>query len=116
MKEKKKVFKVKVSDGGPAFFSDTVTISHNPKKFIIDFQQMTPRFSKVGTEKPQHHMVLEHNTVMIDPDVAKEFLRILEENVKNYEKNHGNIKVKKMKKMKSKKKDEREVGYTSYIG
>lgn len=116
MTEKKSILKVKVSDGGPVFFSDTVTISHNPKKFILDFQQMTPRFSKVGTEKPQHHMILEHNAIMIDPDVAKEFLRILEENIKNYEKNFGEIKIKKIKKEKKEEKDERELGYTSYIG
>ncbi|UCG95431.1 MAG: DUF3467 domain-containing protein [archaeon] len=111
---KKKILKVEMDNGGPAFFSDTVTVSHNPKKFILDFQQLTPRFTKIGSEEPGQKMFLSHNAVMLDTEVAKEFSRILNDNVKNYEKRFGELKIKKAKKPEAKKPEK--VEYTGYIG
>jgi hypothetical protein len=111
---KKKILKVETDNGGPAFFSDTVTVSHNPKKFILDFQQLTPRFSKIGPEEPSQKMFLSHRAVMLDPEVAKDLSKILNDNVKNYEKKFGELKVKKAKKPTAKKPEK--VEYTGYIG
>ncbi len=103
-----------MDNGGPAFFSDTVTISHNPKKFIIDFQQLTPRFSRIGLGEPNQKMFLCHKAIVLDPEVAKDLSRILADNIKNYEKRFGDIKVKKLEKPKIKKPEK--VEYTGYIG
>ena len=110
---KKKILKVEMDNGGPAFFSDAVTVSHNPKKFVIDFQQMTPRFSKFGPGEPDHKMVLSHNTIIMDPEVVKDFSNILSSNIKGYEKKFGKLEVKRLKPQV--KKDEK-IEYTGYIG
>ncbi len=107
---KKKVIKVEIDNGGESFFSDTVTVSHNPKKFVIDFQQSTPRFTKVGSELDQK-MVIFHKTIILDPEVAKDFSRILAENVRSYEERFGDIKTAKQK-----NKKEKDLSYASYIG
>jgi len=112
--DKKKIMKVEIENGGPAFFSDTVTVSHNTKKFLVDFQQITPRFSKVGPGEPDHKMFLSHNVVILDPEIAKDLTRILSENVKKYEKRFGKIEVKRPKKLIDKKPEK--VEYTGYIG
>lgn len=111
---KKKIMKLEIDNGGPAFFSDIVTISHNPKKFVLDFQQLTPRFSKIGAGEPDHKLFLSHNTLILDPEVAKDLSRILADNIKNYEKKFGKIELKKSKKPVIKKPDL--VEYTGYIG
>jgi len=81
-KEGKKVVKVNVDSGGPVFFSDSVTIFHNLRNFILDFQQATPRLTRFGDEKSQQSIYIRHNTIILDPFVAKEFLKILQENIK----------------------------------
>lgn len=109
---KKNIMKLEMDNGGPAFFSDTVTISHNPRKFILDFQQMTPRFTRTGTE-PNQKMFLTHDVVMLDPEVVKDLARILNDNIKNYEKRFGEIKVKKARPV---PKEPEKIEYTGYIG
>ncbi len=61
-------------------------------------------------------MFLSHNTIMMDPGVAKDLLRILKDNVENYEKKFGQIKVKKIKKVKPEVEESDDVDYASYIG
>ncbi len=108
------MIKLEIDNGGSAFFSDTVTVSHNPKKFILDFQQLTPRFSKIGIGDLDQKMFLSHNAIVLDPEVVKDFSRIINDNIKNYEKKFGKIEVKKIKKPQIIK-DEK-VEYTGYIG
>ena len=60
-------------------------------------------------------MFLSHNAIVLDPEVTKDFSRIINDNIKNYEKKFGKIEVKKIKKPKIIKKDEK-VEYTGYIG
>jgi len=110
---KKKTVNVETDNGGPVFFSDTVTVSHNQNKFVLDFQQMTPRFSKIGAEL-EHKMFLAHKTVMLDPGVAKDLSRILTVNVENYEKKFGKIEIKRIESPVIKKDEKME--YTGYIG
>ncbi len=114
MEIKKKIMKVETDNGGPTFFSDTVTVSHSPKKFVLDFQQITPRFSKMGPGELDHKMVVSHNAVMLDPEVAKDLSRILADNIGRYEEKFGKLEIKKEKKSLAER--EEKVEYTGYIG
>ncbi|MEM5804738.1 MAG: DUF3467 domain-containing protein [Candidatus Aenigmatarchaeota archaeon] len=93
--EKKRV-NVSIDNGRDVFFTDNVTIIHSPAKFVIDFTQTTPRFDNIGGEQ-QQSVIVKHNTVMMDPVLAKMFMEVLDENVKKYEKQHGKIKIEKGK-------------------
>lgn len=74
-------------DNGQEFFSDEVSVSHSPVRFIIDFKRTTPRI-----EGNEQRLLLRHNIVLIDPFFAKELLRVLKDNVSRYEKRFGEIK------------------------
>ncbi len=112
---KKEVIRLE-DKGGETFYSDFIVVSHNPTKFIIDFQQTIPKFQRTSNGA-QQVMVVRHNTIILDPTVAKEFLNILSENIKRYEKNFGKIKVPKRKSKKKKKETKKKAEHaTSYIG
>jgi hypothetical protein len=93
-KQQQQRVNVTVDHGDPVFFSDNVTISHNPNKFIIDFSQTTPRFDNVGGNM-QQSLVIKHKSIMVEPQFAKIIVDLLEKNVKKYEKSFGKIKVPK---------------------
>jgi len=95
MSEKRKI-NVNIDHREPAFFSDYLVVSHSPSKFILDFVQVTPRFDRIGDDM-QQSIVMKHKTIMVDPQVAKNILEILDDNIKKYEKNFGKIKVEKIK-------------------
>ena len=95
MPEKRRI-NVNVDHNQPGFFTDSITISHNPSKFVFDFVQITPRFDRIGSEM-QQTLAVKHNTIIMDPIMAKNILGILEENIKKYEKNFGEIKIRKRK-------------------
>lgn len=98
MEEKKRI-NVSMDHTEPAFFTDNVTVWHNPSKFVIDFIQASPRFDQFG-DKNQQTIAVKHKTIMMDPALAKIFLNVLKENVGNYEKKVGKITVPKRKKQK----------------
>jgi len=110
---KKEKVNIHVDPGEEAFFTDTVTVSHTQAKFVIDFSQTTPRFDYIG-DSHQQVFVIKHRVVIMDPVVAKNFLNILKENIKKYEKKFGKIETPK------KKKKEKDVASspegTRYIG
>ncbi len=110
--EKKRI-NIKVEHGDHAFFSDNVTISHNPNKFIIDFSQTIPSFDTVGGDMRQS-FIIKHKAVMLDPHFAKIFLDLLQKNIKKYEKKFGKIKIPKRKKVKKKEIEAEKT--TRYIG
>ena len=114
-KKESKVMKVNIDSGGPGFFSDFVTIFHNPRNFIIDFQQTTPRYTRIGNEKPQQTMYVRHNTIILNPQVTKELLKVLNENMEKYENKFGKLEIKKT--LSGKTKSSRKNDHTkSYIG
>lgn len=116
-KERKenKVMKINVDSGGPGFFSDFVTIFHNPRNFIIDFQQTTPRYTRIGNEKTEQTMYVRHNTIILNPQVTKELLKVLGENIEKYENKFEKIDVKKTKSGRTK--NSKKTDHTkSYIG
>lgn len=92
----KKKINVEVEHAEPAFFSDNVTVSHSPQKFVIDFTQTTPRFDVIINQR-QQTFTIKHKTILLDPVLAKNFLNALNENIKRYEKNFGRIKLSKRK-------------------
>ena len=95
MAEKRRV-NVNIDHSNLGFFTDNVAISHNPLKFIFDFTQVTPRFDRIGPEMQQSFAV-KHNTIIMDPIMAKNILEILKDNLEKYEKKFGKIKMTKMK-------------------
>jgi len=93
MTEKRRI-NVNIDHSEPGFFTDSVTISHNPSKFILDFVQVTPRFDRMGSEM-QQSLAVKHKTIVMDPIMAKNIIEILKENLNKYEKNFGEIKIQK---------------------
>jgi len=113
MDDKKRGVNISLDHTEPAFFTDNATVSHSTNKFVIDFSQTTPRFDNFE-EKHQQTFVIKHKTIVLDPQFAKIFSDILQQNIKIYEKNFGTIKLPKEKK-KIKEKIEK-VEATRYIG
>jgi len=95
MAEKRRI-NINIDHSDPSFFTDNVTISHNPKNFIFDFTQITPRFDRVRNGV-QQSLIIKHRTVVMSPTMAKSILEILDKSLKGYEKNFGKIKLQKRK-------------------
>lgn len=113
MKEK---MNVSVDHSEPGFFSDNVAVSHTPVKFVVDFAQITPRFDSVAGQR-QQSLAIKHKTIILDPQVAKDFLSVLKENIGKYEKNFGSIKTPKPAKQGKEKEKIVEMDASSrYIG
>lgn len=112
MDEKKKNINISLDHNEPVFFTDNATVSHSSNKFIIDFTQMTPRFDNFE-DKRQQTFVIKHKTLVLDPQFAKIFSNILQQNIKGYEKSFGIVKLPKQKTDKEKIE---KVEATRYIG
>ncbi len=72
-----------------SFLSNEQAIFHVPEKFVIDFKNMFPQLSPNGEQM----MVATHRVILLDPPTAKSFLECLQQNIKNYEKQFGQIKT-----------------------
>jgi len=88
----KKRISINVDHGAPGFLADMVTVSHNKSRFVFDFVQMTPKFDRMQN-KMQQSMSVVHNTVIMDPAMAKSILTVLENNFEKYEKAFGEVKA-----------------------
>lgn len=98
-----------VEVGQEAFLCDSVTVSHNPHLFVFDMRQNMPVFV------PEHqNMTIKqiHKTIVMNPAMAKEMNRILETQLKQYEKEVAAIKtgIKKEEKVVKPKKEEHHYG------
>lgn len=113
MDEKKKGVGVSLDHSEPAFFTDNATVSHSANKFVIDFSQTTPRFDSFENNF-QQAFVIKHKTLVMDPQLAKILLDVLQQNVGRYEKTFGKIKI--LKEKKTKEKLEKAESTTRYIG
>ena len=102
MDENKKSMNIKI-DHGDLFYTDAATVIHAPNKFIFDFKQGAPRIDQIGDEEHQT-IVLKHNTIIMEAQFAKKLLNLLKENMKNYEKNFGKIKLDKIQREDSRNK------------
>jgi len=98
MNEKRNINMI-LDNSNPGFFSDGVSILNRQDKFFLDFRQNTPRIDLLG-EKQQQTNVVKHSTIVIDPIMAKALLNILQDSIKNYEKQHGKLQAPKLQKVK----------------
>ena len=101
--EKKINFDVK---NGEAFYTDEISVVHNPMKIFLDFKCTTPR---VDIRNNQYQpLVQEHNLVIMDPYLAKQLLSTLQENISNYESTFGTIERPKQMQVAKEKAEETE--------
>ncbi len=102
-----------------AFFSDSVTIANNPMRFIFDFKQNSPRFDPINPnqEEQQTSIIIKHNVVMVDIQLAKMLHEMLGDRLKKYEEQFGKIKIDKPKpQAKEKKPYEADTVRPDYFG
>lgn len=64
-------------------YSNFVLITHSPAEFIIDFTRMVPGVPKAKV----------YARIIMTPPHAKSLLKALEDNIKKYEKQFGEIKM-----------------------
>ena len=65
-------------------FCNQVLVTHSGTEFIIDFLALMPGLPKACIVK----------RIIMTPEHIKQLHRVLENNIKNYEKNYGSIKSK----------------------
>ncbi|MFC1662709.1 DUF3467 domain-containing protein [Patescibacteria group bacterium] len=61
-------------------YANNIMLAHSREEFVLDFMNIFP---------PQGQLA---SRVIISPGHAKRLLKALEDNIKKYEKQHGNIK------------------------
>ncbi len=64
-------------------YSNLVLISHSPAEFVLDFTRVLPG-------KPRAKV---YARIILAPQHAKSLLRALQENIKKYEAQYGEIKI-----------------------
>ncbi len=64
-------------------YSNLALITHSPAEFVIDFTRMLPGVPKTKV----------YARIIMTPQHAKSLLRALEENIKKYEANFGEIRI-----------------------
>ena len=70
-------------DKAEGVYSNFVGVIHSPSEFIFDFAKFLPGLKKAKVVA----------RVIMSPQHAKSFLKTLEENIKKYEENFGEIKL-----------------------
>ena len=84
--EQKQIEGVNNIDKNP-FISNEQTVHIQPDKMVLDFKNIYPEFVA-----NQPIMVVNHRVILLDLYGAKEFLKILKDNIEKYEKTFGEIK------------------------
>jgi len=64
-------------------YSNLAIITHSSSEFVVDFVRVMPGIPKAGVK----------SRIILTPEHAKRLLLALQDNVKKYESQHGNIKV-----------------------
>ena len=64
-------------------YSNLVLISHSPAEFVLDFTRVLPG-------KPKAKV---YSRIILAPQHAKSLLRALEDNIKKYESQFGEVKI-----------------------
>lgn len=70
-------------DQAEGTYSNLVLITHSPAEFVLDFTRVLPG-------KPQAKV---YSRIIMAPQHAKSLLRALEDNIKKYESQFGEIKI-----------------------
>ncbi|GAB4168163.1 MAG: DUF3467 domain-containing protein [Calditrichia bacterium] len=82
--KKKQQLNVEIpSDKAEGTYSNLVMITHSPAEFILDFTKMMPGVPKAIVQ----------SRIIMTPHHAKMFLHALQENIKMFENQFGEIKV-----------------------
>ena len=76
-------------DVASGIYSNLVIINHSPTEFVFDFVTMMPGFSKAKVR----------SRIILAPQHAKKFLKVLSQNIDNFEKQNGSIKTIDVKKI-----------------
>ena len=104
---------------GEQFYSNESSINFNPNEIVLDFKCMTHAHDLAD----KRGLVVRHNTVILNPFHAKNFLGMLSKVVRDYETKFGDIKkpesVKKAEKIvkkEQKKKEEIRQDTETYFG
>ena len=80
--EKKKQINIELREQeAEGIYANFAVITHSVAEFIIDFIRVLP-----GTKKSRVHA-----RIVMAPQNAKSFARVLEDNIKKYEERHGEI-------------------------
>ena len=70
-------------DVASGIYSNLVIINHSPTEFILDFVTMMPGFSKAKVS----------SRIILAPQHAKKLMSALNQNILNFEKQNGTIKI-----------------------
>ena len=118
MKEQKITLSI---DEGGVFFANETSVNFNPTQFTLDFKCITPRIDPRSREAPV--LNIKHNLVILDVFHAKQFVGMLSDVIKKYEKDFGKItkpdavkKYEEKRKTHFKKEDNRKETIPSYFG
>jgi Protein of unknown function (DUF3467) len=68
---------------GEGIYANFMMITHSPSEFILDFGRMMPGMPSVKVK----------SRILVTPQHAKHFMQLLQKNIENFEKQHGEIKV-----------------------
>lgn len=63
-------------------YSNLVVINHSPSEFVFDFISVMPGLPKAKV----------NSRIVLSPQHAKRLLRVLNDNIRNFESKNGNIK------------------------
>ena len=83
-KQKKNVKPIEIElkeDEATGTYSNLVMITHSPSEFVFDFISMMPAVPKAKVVK----------RLVLTPDHAKRLLNALQDNIRKYEAEHGQI-------------------------
>ena len=70
-------------DVASGIYSNLVIINHSPTEFVLDFVTMMPGFSKAKV----------NSRIILAPQHAKKLINALNQNILNFEKQNGPIKI-----------------------
>ncbi len=83
VKENKNQLNIELKeDMSSGVYSNLVVINHSPSEFVFDFISVMPGLPKAKV----------NSRIILSPQHAKRLLRVLGENIKNFESKNGNIK------------------------
>ncbi|MCF7794097.1 MAG: DUF3467 domain-containing protein [Candidatus Cloacimonetes bacterium] len=78
----KKKLNLKIDEKvGEGVYSNFCMITHSPSEFIIDFGRIVPGLPNAKI----------YSRILSTPQHAKQFLKILQQNIENFENKHGEI-------------------------
>ncbi|MFP3859930.1 MAG: DUF3467 domain-containing protein [Bacteroidales bacterium] len=81
-KKKKNQVNINLSEEvAQGIYSNLAVINHSSSEFVLDFIRMMPGMPQAEVK----------SRVILTPEHAKRFLKALQENIKKYEKMHGEI-------------------------